>query len=311
MATSLLTTVLAWVSLVAFVGGTLALRSNERAGRLLTTAAWAVFAVFWGSLITFFWYAKNSFIEAGLSAVAVPACLYTAYLIYQGRDSLFVLSRGVAIMAVLYLPATTLDPLFEPLIETVTLQAKWGIELIGLQPEIVTNDAGVRSVLLFNGGTEEARATEILLACTGLGSISILAGLILAVDAPRARKAKALAVAVPTIWVLNIVRNVFIAAAFGAQWFQVFVPQVMGVFASEGTSPELVSFYIADKVISQSASVVALVVILFAVLRFVPELKTVVADVLYLVTGDEYDLDLGGREPPRGGVRADGGRDAE
>jgi len=309
MATSLLTTVLAWISVVAFLAGVLAHRRDERLGRYLTAGAWAVFGVFWGTLIPHFWYAKASFIEAGLAAIAIPACIYTGYLLLSGRDSLIVLSRAVAIMGVLYLPATTLDALFEPLIEIVTLQAKWGIELLGYQPTVVENEAGVRSILLFNPGTEAARSTEILLACTGLGSMSILAGLILAVDASPDRKAKALAVSVPVIWVLNFVRNVFIAAAFGGQWFQVFVPQVIGVFGATGTSPELASYYIADKVLAQSASVVALVGILLLVLRFVPELKSVVVDVLYLVTGDEYDL--GGREPPRGGVRADGGEPNE
>ncbi|MFC7177397.1 archaeosortase A [Halosegnis marinus] len=309
MATSLLTTVLAWVVVVAFAGGVLLPRYDARAGRLVTAGAWVVFGVFWGTLVPHFWFAKASFIEAGLSVVAVPACAYTGYLLYRGRDSLFVLSRAVAVMGVIYLPATTLDPLFEPLIELVAVQAQWGIELLGYDPVIVGNGEGVDSVILFNPGTDAARSTEILLACTGLGSIAILAGLILAVDASRERKAKALLVSVPTIWVLNIVRNVFIAAAFGAQWFQVFVPQVIGVFGATGSSPELASYYIADKVLAQSASVVALVAILLAVLRYVPELKAVVADVLYLVTGTEYDL--GGGDPPQGGALADGGKNEE
>ena len=304
MATSLLTTVLAWLSVGTFLTGVLVERRSQRAGRLTTATAWGVFGVFWGTLVPHFWYAQSSFIETTLAAVAVPACAYTGYRLYDGRDSLFVLSRAVAVMGVIYLPASTLTALSEPLVEVVAKQSKWGIELLGYEPALVENEAGVRSILLFNGGTETARATEILLACTGLGSMAIFAGLVAAVRASFDRKVKALAVSIPVIWVLNIVRNVFIAAAFGAQWFQVFVPQVMGAFGK--AEPELVSFLIADKVISQSASVVALVAIMFAVLRFLPELETVVTDVLYLLTGDEYDIGFG--EPPgRGGVRADGG----
>ncbi|MFB6118334.1 archaeosortase A [Halosegnis sp.] len=304
MPTSALTSALAWLSVGAFLAGVLVVRRDRRVGRLLTAGAWAIFGVFWGTLVPHFWYAQSSFIEAGLSLVAVPACLYTGYRLYTGRESLFVLSRAVAVMGVIYLPATTIAAIYEPLVELVALQAKWGVELLGYQPALVDNGEGVQSVLLFNGGTEAARATEILLACTGLGSMAIFAGLVAAVRAPLDRKAKALAVSVPVIWVLNIVRNVFIAAAFGAQWFQVFVPQVLSLFGA--SEPELVSFLIADKVLSQSGSLVALVLIMFAVLRFLPELETVVTDVLYLLTGDEYDLGL--TDPPGpGGVRADGG----
>jgi archaeosortase A (PGF-CTERM-specific) len=52
----------------------------------------------------------------------------------------------------------------------------------------------------------------------------------------------------------------------------------------------MVSFFISDRIISQLLAVVVLVGITYLVVREVPELLTVVEDVLYLVTGDEYDL---------------------
>jgi archaeosortase A (PGF-CTERM-specific) len=52
----------------------------------------------------------------------------------------------------------------------------------------------------------------------------------------------------------------------------------------------MVSFFISDRIISQVLAVVVLVGITYLVVREVPELLTVVEDVLYLVTGDEYDL---------------------
>lgn len=301
------TDVLAWLSVLAFLAGVLVERSDERWGRRLTAAAWGVFAVFWAVLVPHFAFEQQSIIEGILSAAAVPASAYVGYLLYRGRETLMILSRGVAVMGLIYLPATTVAFVAEPLVELVTQQIEWTVTQLGYQPEVVTQD-GVRNVFLYR---DEAgvpvRSSEILLACTGLGSMAIFVGLVAAVRAPLDRKLRALAVSVPVIWVLNIARNAFITLAYGHQWFQVRPELVMTLFGE--SQPELVSFLVADRIIAQSLSVVALVVILALVLRELPELKVVVEDVLYLVTGSDYDL--GDGPPPRGGVRADGGEPAE
>jgi hypothetical protein len=49
-----------------------------------------------------------------------------------------------------------------------------------------------------------------------------LAGLIAAVRAPLRRKLRALAVSLPVIYGLNLLRNVFISIGFGEQLFQIF-----------------------------------------------------------------------------------------
>jgi archaeosortase A (PGF-CTERM-specific) len=127
-----------------------------------------------------------------------------------------------------------------------------------------------------------------VLACTGLGSIAIFAGLIAAVKAPIRRKLRALAIVVPIIYALNLLRTTFITIVFGKQYMQWFVDEVLLLFGA--TDPYMVSFFISDRIISQVLAVVVLVGITYLVVREVPELLTVVEDVLYLVTGDEYDL---------------------
>ncbi|MFT4945444.1 MAG: archaeosortase A (PGF-CTERM-specific) [Halovenus sp.] len=51
-----------------------------------------------------------------------------------------------------------------------------------------------------------------------------------------------------------------------------------------------VSYIWADRILAQSMSVVAMILILWLVLREVPEVIEPVEDVLYLLTGKEYDL---------------------
>jgi len=296
---------LAWLSVAAFVAAALAEWRDRDAARVLGAGAWVVFAVFWLALVPHYAFEQRSIIEAVLSAVAVPACLSTGLLLYRGRTSLLVLTRSVAVMGAIYLPFTTVPWLYGPLVEVTTRQIEWGIVHLGYAPGVTTGDLGLRNTFVFetNGHTY---VSHIVLACTGLGSITIFVGLVAAVRAPLHRKVRALAIAVPVIWTLNIARNVFIALAHGKQWFADVAERA--IFLLFGTSnPHMVSFLWADRIVSQSLSVVALVAITWLVVREVPELSTVLEDVIFVATGTEYDLQ---RELGLG-ARADGGIDGD
>nr|WP_255473622.1 archaeosortase A [Halogeometricum sp. CBA1124] len=293
----LLSDALAWAAIVTFVSGALLVRRNDRAARYVTAAAWGLFAVFWLQLVPHFAFEHKSYIEGFLSLAAVPACLYAGYLLYAGRDTLFVLSKAVAVMGVIYLPfetipAFTLLGLSVPaprgvLMETVAAQTKFLVNAFGYHPEFITGDQGYLNTFLFMDG-DHRLSVSVVLACTGLGSMAIFAGLVGAVEAPLRRKFRALAIAIPIIYALNLLRTTFITITFGKQYFQFFVDEILLLFGS--SDPYMVSFFISDRIISQFLAVVALVGITYLVVREVPELLTVIEDVLYMVTGDEYDL---------------------
>jgi len=294
--------VLAWTSVAAFVAAWAARRHSDRAGRTVGFGAWLLFAAFWGSLIPHFALVAKSFVETVGAVIAVPLAAYTGYRLYGGRDSLFVLTRAVAVMGLLYLPFETFVVLERTLIEIVTVQVDWAIEALGYSPEVTADQTGFRSTFVFDGDGQQY-VTYIVLACTGLGAMVTFGGLIAAVDAPLGNKLRALAVTIPAIWVLNIARNAFIAIAYGHQWFQGLEGPARMLFGFE--EPALASFYVADRVISQSLAVVALVGILWVVMRELPPLLAVVEDVLYLLTGSEYDLASAFDTEP---ARTDGGR---
>ena len=287
----------AWVVILTFAAGTLSVDRNDRLARSLTVAAWVGFAAFWLQLVPHFAFVHKSYVEGILSVAAVPASLYTGYLLWGGRDSLFVLSRSVAAMGLLYLPfetipAVTLLGLSLPaprgvLMEAVAAQTGYLVNAFGYTPEVIVGKQGYLNTFLFFDG-EHRLTVSVVLACTGLGSIAIFAGLIAAVKAPFRRKLRALAIVVPIIYALNLLRTTFITIVFGKQYMQWFVDEVLLLFGS--TDPYMVSFFISDRIISQVLAVVVLVGITYVVVREVPELLTVVEDVLYLVTGDEYDL---------------------
>ncbi len=301
---------LAWLVVVAFVAGGLIDYHDREVARWLTVGAWVLFGVFWLTTVYHFAVVQKSVIEGVGTLLAVPASLSAAVLLARGRDSLFVLSRSVAVMGLVYLPVQSLAPVRQFLTETVAAQVAVLVRALGYEPRLVdgmtvdglqiaAKEYPYESTFVFYPNDQPLTYT-VKLACTGLGSIAVFAGLISAVRAPLRRKAWALAVAVPVIYVLNLVRNVFIAIGFGTQRFHVLPELVSLLFAVE--SEVMVSYYVADRVIAQSASVVALVGITWLVVGRLPELLDVVEDAVFVLTRREYDL----RGLVGPAVRADG-----
>jgi archaeosortase A (PGF-CTERM-specific) len=290
------TDALAWVVIAAF-GASALLQGYRRAySRYVAVAAWTVFAAFWGALVPHFFYTQLSVIEGVLSAVAVPACLYVAYLVAVDRRQLETLTRSVAVMGLLYLPFQTIPGVQQFAIETTTAHADWLMAQLGYNPPIVEGDHGYTAKFVFTGenavtGEDGHRfTTTVLLACTGIGSMSIVGGLALAVRASWKRRLQALSIALPVIYGLNVIRVVFIAVAHGEQWFrgQTIQDVVFALFATSDLN--MVSYLFADRVLAQTGSVIALVALTLVLLRVLPELGEVVEDVAYIATGNEYDV---------------------
>jgi archaeosortase A (PGF-CTERM-specific) len=324
---------LAWLVVASFLAGTVAERRSRSLARQIYLGSWLVFGAFWAVQVPHFTFEQKSIVETVGTLVAVPASAYVGLLLWRGRDSLFVASRAIAFMGLVFMPFQAVPALEQWLVEVVTAQTAFLMAALGFDPTVVTwSEAAARTAeaLGRSTGWQQSFATEhpdyrntfyfvdgaqpitytILVACTGIGSIAIFVGLIAAVPAPLGRKLRAVAVSAPVIYVLNLGRNVFIGLSFGKQWAHVAPDLVMSLF---GTSdPRMVSFFVADRIVAQSLSVVALVGVTYLVVRELPEVLVVVEDLLYVATGSEWDLaaELGlpEAESPDGeaAVRADG-----
>lgn len=283
---------LAWVSIGIFVlAFVLEWRGEIDPARNVAAAAWVLFGLFWLLMAPHYYYEAQSPLQTFLSIAALPLCVYTAYLLVTGRTSLLVLSKAVAIMGLIYLPAETIPFVRRWLIETTAAQTHYGMELLGHSPGIIEGSAGYESKFGFDPDeTVTGRTTYIVMACTGLGSMAIFGGLIGAVKAPLKRKVAAFAVAIGVIWFLNLIRNVFIGLASPWGWFQ-HDPIVHVMTTYLGAQPERVSYLVAHNYISQFGSVIALLAIAYLLIKVLPEILAPLEEVLFILSGTEYDLE--------------------
>ncbi|SDQ32907.1 archaeosortase A [Natronobacterium texcoconense] len=303
---------LAWISIGSFFAALLfQWRGESDVARRLGAAAWVLFGVFWLTMVPYYYGEVQSPLQTVLALAALPLCAYTGYLLFAGRQSLLLLTKAVAFMGLIYLPAETIPFVRAWLIETTAAQTHYGMELLGHSPGLSEGANGYESRFDFDPDeTVTGRTTYIIMACTGLGSMAIFGGLIASVSAPIKRKLTAFALAIGVIWFLNLSRNVFIGLASPWGWFQQdwlvsFMTTYMGAEANR------VSYLVAHNYISQSLSVVALIGITYLIVKILPEILAPLEEVLYILSGTDYDLfeALGKEEyrpeQPSSGVSAD------
>ena len=288
----------AWVVAILFAASWVLDARGLSVGRTLAAATWGLFGLFWLSTVPYFVFEHQSYVESLLALVGFPVSAYAGYLLYDGRASLFTLTRAVSIMFLIYLPfetipAVTLGGIAFPeprrvLIEAVATQTGALIDLLGYAPERVTSSGGYDAAYAWVLADGHTVTIHVVLACTGLGSMAIFGGLVAAVDAPLSRKLRALSVSVPLIYGLNILRTTFISVVAGNQYMHWYPDLVLAMFGA--TDPYRVSFLVSDRIMSQLLAVVALIAITFLAVRELPELAVILEDVLYLLTGEEHDL---------------------
>ncbi len=301
---------LGWLTLAVFFLAVVVESVDRQYARSLYIVAWLCFSVFWLTVIHTFFVVDESVIRGAGAVIAVPLSLLVAKVFYEGRDSLFTLSRAVAIMGFVYAPFLLIDPLREQLILLVTSHTAFVMDLLGYNPPLVTElseavgqvpdgsnpdmereiggkDRAYENTFVFFEGDGTITFT-IILACTGIGSMAVVTGLVAAVSADLRRKLTAIALAVGIIYVLNIARNVMIAIGYGHQHFHIAPDLTMAIFGLDNSLR--VSYIWIDRIIAQSLSVVAMIFIIWLIIRIVPEVMDPIEDVLYLLTGKEHDL---------------------
>jgi archaeosortase A (PGF-CTERM-specific) len=146
----------------------------------------------------------------------------------------------------------------------------------------------LRHIIMLNG-----QSVEIILACTAIQSMALFVGVVGCVKAPLDRRFKAFMVSVPVIYVLNVIRNTFVISSYGNQWLQI-APQTIVEWTGE--TPDYASFFWAHNVLAEAGSLIALVVISYAVITFLPETLTYIRDIFSLIRLENIKKSLRGEK---------------
>lgn len=276
---------IAGVAIILFaLAGFATWRGQTQLERRLSTAGWIALAVLWVVMLPYFVFEAQSPLESLGVLLAVPLSLWIGIVRWRGRERLTILGNAVAIAGAIYVPASTIEPVRRWLIETVAGQTHWLMGLLGHHPGLVADDfVGYTSQFDFDGHT-----TYIVMACTGLGSIAVFAGAILAADGRPMRKLAATVLVAAIIYGLNLIRNVFVGLATPFGWFD-FEP-FLSITSLLGISPVRNSYYVSHTIIAQPASLLVVLGLTLLTLRLVPGVFSIFDEIVFVLTGDETDL---------------------
>jgi archaeosortase A (PGF-CTERM-specific) len=230
----------------------------------------------WTSIILFLfaelpvYFSQNNFMYPLIAALSVPFLFITAQYLLREDERVISLSRAAAVAFVIYAPFEYIPMLGDALIGIVVGQIVWLCNLLNFP---VTLDSW--NIIMNN-----AFRVEIILGCTGIQSIAIMLGVAAAVPTTLRQKVLAFLIIAPTIYFLNLLRNVFVIMAYTEQWFP-YYPEI----ASNG---ELgyESFFWAHNVIAELLALVCLVLIAYGLFLIIPRLGDFADDLYQLYYGE-------------------------
>jgi archaeosortase A (PGF-CTERM-specific) len=217
-----------------------------------------------------YYFSINNFLYPFMAVLSVPFLIITVkYLLLDDR-SVISLSQAAAVAFLIYAPFEYIPALGGWLISVVVGQVVFLLDALG--HTVVLSDW---NIIARNG-----LRVEIILACTGIQSIAIMLGVAAAVPTTVRQKVLAFLLIAPTIYILNLLRNVFVIMAYTGQWFP-YYPEITsnGEFGYE-------SFFWAHNVIAELLALVLLVAIAFGLFRIIPELGDFAYD-LYQIYSNE------------------------
>lgn len=273
---------LGWV-IVGFLASSIVSRTYTRP---LRTAGWLTFSVGCLSLIPYYLFTRQSVIELGLAVSGVLFGLLVAVYVARDRGTVDRITLMVVVAGVTFLSVNTVSTVQSALIQVVATQTVTVLELLGFTPTLVHETTGV--LIVFDSTPNPVR-TRLVTACTGIGSIAAFLALASVLDAPYKDRILVAFTATGLIHLLNIARNAFIAGSYAGQWLHVAPGLVETVFGSGG---RLVSYYVADRIVSQLLSVLALCLMSYIVLTVVSETDEIESEIRALVTEARHALFL-------------------
>jgi len=248
--------------------------------RYAAVAGWTGMVLFLFAEIPYY-LSINNMLYPVMALLSVPFLAITVKYLVREDSRVMQLTRAAAVAFLIYAPFAFIPSLGDWLISVVVGQVMWVLDLIGFQAILVD----------WNIFTHDSYRVEIILACTGIQGIAIMLGVAGAVQTSLRQKLAAFILVVPTIYLLNILRNTAVIIAYTDQWF----PYLPGIAGNGEIGYE--SFFWAHNVFAELLALVLLIGIAYGLFRLIPELGKF-ANGIYLLYRDEVVRVIGRGKAP-------------
>ena len=201
-------------------------------------------------------FEENNFMYPVLGILGIPFLYVAIPGLLEENKYVLSLSRGAAIAFLIYFPFAYIPMAGDFLIAAVTQQ----VYAIGTLLNLPFNQ------IAWNMLEHNGFRVEIILACTGIQSIAIMLGIAYALPITVKQRIISFILVVPVIYFLNLLRNVFVVAAYTGQWFQ-YLPEIAsnGEYGYE-------SFFWAHNVLAELGALVFLIILALCLFKVIPQL---------------------------------------
>jgi len=227
---------------------------------------WLIFAIYWATQPEFLYYkGEKDTVNAIFCIVGVYFLSYISYHEYlcykrdEEIESLNFLAGASFFAGMLYFVVQKIYFLAGFLVKIVAQQTVWILNIFGysFSVGVINVDPHTLEVSVQIIGA----TPSIILACTGLQSMAVFIGVFIALNADKRKRIKAFFITVPTIYILNLIRNVGV----------VYGVEQLGI-----------DFGIMHNVIGKIGSLIALIILAFIVFDLLPELYDNIMDLFDL-----------------------------
>lgn len=249
---------------------------NNKYNKLLELNGWIFTAIFSFIFSYYSFIKQQSIIQGSLSVITGLFVILIIYLILFKNLRIKQTKIFITVSSGILLFAYTISFVQSALIYNVAAETQYLLQIIGYDIILENGRDGIYIVFL-----ETELRTEIVLACTSVGSIALFTGFISAINSINyTTKLLYIILSSVTIYILNLIRNVFIAGAYGGQWFHI-QPEIIGYIF--GRNDEWVSFYIADRIISQIGAVIVMIIFAIGVIKIIDEETKLIDEWVYVI----------------------------
>lgn len=210
------------------------------------------------------WIEEANILYPIMAIISIPFLYATIRMIMQGEQTVLNLTKAAGVACIIYAPFAFYQPLGDALISLVVAQTGYILSFLGFPYNQV----------LWNTFQHGTFRVEIILACTGIQAIAIMAGVAAAVPTTWRQKFITIGVIVFPIYILNLFRNTGVIIAYTDQWFS-WMPNLSGS-SERGYS----SFFWAHNIIAEAVALLFLIILAYELFRIIPALAEFAADLI-------------------------------